>query len=150
MPIPGRLRSSPGWEISPILSSVQDMRPNQGCSGHPVSHRALGTELILSLLPALFPGTQCASAAGAEPDGTVSDRPACSSTCLLILGQWYSEHIFLYAIFNLNSFPRRGALSLTGPLCSVEHLEESENALICMMAGEQCGVPEASVWGGRR
>lgn len=75
----------PRLEISLILSSGQYVRPHQGCSGRPVSPRAAGTELLLSLLPAPSPGTQCALLRGLSQTGRVRDRPACSSPPFLIL-----------------------------------------------------------------
>lgn len=48
----------------------------------------------------------------------------------LIHGTTYT---FLYAIYNLNGlFKKRSLYCYLGPLCSVQHLDESENALICM------------------
>lgn len=55
-----------------------------------------------------------------------------------------TTHMFLCAIYNLHGqFKKRSLSCYLGPLCSVLHLDESENALICMMRGERFGIPDA-------
>ena len=129
-------------EISRILSSVQDVRPTQGCSGHPVSHIAVGTELILTSLSVHL-------LSGAEPHRTTRGTDAVLSNPLLLIHEPVVLRTFVSMLFITQmAFPRRGPFIVNRPLCSAARLEVCEDSLVQVLAGGQFGAPEAQ-WGGR-